>query len=633
MSNSLCFKVTKVSVEEYDSHTKNRSWKHLSQLNNSYTYTFFAIFYNEDIVLKIIEESSSSKEIINLKIPYQSDWAGKKIVAVETIRIIVKPPVLALRYAVLDAVNQETVLKKAQFSILNQKNFVDTIKFMELAGITMKDTKTNKFYNHKNYNVAENDESSILDSQYPSFTLLNSQKKDDCNSEKYQCHYINEPQIENLPYGNLHKNNQRVVSSKCRKKNEKSNNSIYPQHETQTVNLNPGLFFESDLSKITKPENKVLQSSGNAKYVADEVYIQSQMNTHPSEYFPNSQIKNIQDKEIFCPDLLKNTLKPLKDNTLNHTIPYKKISEFSKTLNQSNLYDFEGIKSLPYATPSRDKENVNINSFYKKSDKTPYSALITPQNNDTKNNEAIESLATSLIAKILPEALQKSYSTQNKLATDTKENNISSDLKVINSGNTHYNEASSVYDHFSARSHKEQIIPIESKLSINFFKSLDDITKLGILQNLNFMEGIELFQQCDVALQRKLTLLINDQFSINNRQNTDLLKYFSNPSAIANSYKNLDFQDFHNKSSHEIEKSICINHNSIKTPKHFFKKKPKCKYIKKNNCQKKGFTNELKRLTLWNPVPELQEFTLVGFKKLRKKKITYYKSRQKTLYK
>ncbi|CAI8492778.1 unnamed protein product [Hanseniaspora opuntiae] len=158
MNNTTVFDITKVSIETYDAKTKQKEWNHLSNLNPNVQYEMKVVVEQTNLVFQICNKANKQDMHLNLKVKCQIHPETKRpYVSSATLRMIIKPPIIAFRYNIKDLVNNEIILKKAQFvneeAFLPQQNYNSLNKNIYNKDFNNPNQEQSSQRNHQDFNV------------------------------------------------------------------------------------------------------------------------------------------------------------------------------------------------------------------------------------------------------------------------------------------------------------------------------------------------------------------------------------------------------------------------------------------------------------------------------------------------
>ncbi|KAL6929868.1 hypothetical protein ACO0SA_001272 [Hanseniaspora valbyensis] len=707
MLNSSTINISKLSIEEYNPDTQTKNWKHLSQLNPKTDYKLLLNVNNDTIIFQIAESTNIKKLLFNLRVNFEKNSEGLNVVAPTALRMIVKSPILALRYNVKDSKNNKIVLKKAQFSIQSTEDFSSVMNLMTHIGVSLKDSKNNDFvFKEKkeelkaNNDISfNNDENLMLESQVTFSNVSNApinSPEQKLNSQQ-QNSYWNSGCYEEIEYGhnnkkvrNMHPISENIVDltdsnidkiqymESTPKKNSYNwedkniNNPIQinestniPIHHSQInqqefKNTQNSFHYQNNIKNNAQhlnnlqqyTNNKIIQNANGPEYysaynkVSNKITNNNNINPNQNfshqniisnqEYGPNSNVRNynIPDQQIN------------EERFYENNIPYNQIVQYVNPQRRQSFYGSYN-KNLNCGTfPENHNQisNSRRNSVYVPCvPSVDIDSSFHMQESQVMVKEDIESLMTTVLKKVLPEIAktnnykedvdkqESSASVNKKLIkekslTSLEEEPENKKQKVQENEITEKKIISTVFPIIKPNS-----ITTNTTLSANFFLSLDDETKFGVLKNINFIEGIQLFYACDENTKVKLIESINNYSSEGHKLKNGL---FGENCNKPNKKENLAKEPIENKSLDLLERLE-------KLTKYFERKestenlgtnaKPqkKTKKIEPSNKKETPVGSQpLKELELWNPPKEKEdECVIVGDKKLRRASIISYKSK------
>lgn len=664
MTNLHSYSISKFSMEKYDSTSKTKTWKHFSQTNANARYKLMLAIGKDYIVFQITEVSKTNEICFNLKVFIERSSLGIRFVDPSNLRIIVKPPVLALRYNVIDNQTSEMVLSKAQFSIPDDNKFREAIELLNQVGISLKDTKSNFFVlreeNKTNSSFfSNNKENFILESQIldpymhehntPAAIkpFINNQNQHDSNGKYY----------EELIYGynNNRKRNQHCINEKIsafsdnwnsqsRYTDHNQSNKVPEMHAGNQVNKNIN-FQHSQIhdrsqnlqSKLYLPNYQQTTSSQNYCYNNASQKILEKANVYEQNY--NSDSKYYDLKSMF--EINKTHQQNfLINNEPNVDPPTCAGNDYS---NHSQLF-----YNNNHVNPIYNELASLVNAEKKKSlyDKNTESQLI--------NKDNFECLIKSVLKKVLPEISKSEISADIDFKIDTfstKQNNNNNSLLHLGKKQTKNKQKKKSEQPSTKVGNKKKIskkgtLRKTSKkgvhedynknvLSANFFLTLDIQTKFEVLKKLSFIEAVAMLQECETDTKIKLNEMINRYTKSNNK---NIYSFFEKPQSKP---KKRDYKKAHLliKKIMKLTKDLKENQgqpkNIINQDQDYHNQSEKilknCTAVDLKKQIKKKTNNHkydpVKDLEMWNPPQQQDEnCRIVGEKRLRKTKKMSYKA-------
>lgn len=596
MNNTTVFDITKVSIEAYDSKTKQKKWNHLSSLNPNVQYEMKVVVEQTNLIFQIYNKANKQYMPLNLKVKCQIHPDTKKpYVSSTTLRMIVKPPIIAFRYNIKDLLNNEIVLKKAQFGIPNDLSFHTLIDTLVEKGVTLKDSK-NRDYNHNssiNANFETNYdkfESQIIESQQQDCTFnisspIEHAKPTHLSPVKESFFEASE---DTIGYGNKQSNFHQPVSTMLESNVQngyKNMNIIKPFQNSQK------LYYSDQEDVKTYKQKQYNFTEGFKRYdqVDEEGFL-------PHQSY-SSFNKNIPAKDLDYTNQEQSTQKSHRDfNTnvytaKNHVDSFNG-SNFSYTPQHPEPLSrrcsfYEVPLSQMYSTQRRNSILVPI---------LPHSDV--PSNADNKGKimerEDIENMMTSVLNNVLPKISDLQKASTKDLPTESKE--VPAEVKA-------------------PEVNKKPVVKNVDGLSLDFFLCLDNETKIGILKNLGFFQALKLIRGCDENTQILLHNLIEKELDVPTKINSILKANNCSHFALQDVYtdKQCDAKVRDNPSAANFKRSD-------KTSKAVLDKQPKTpKKVNKARRNALSPSTVLKELETWEKIDEdTVEGAVVGKRFLRK---------------
>lgn len=490
MNSTTVFQINKVSIETYDPKTKTKKWNHLSNTNPNGFYEMKVTIDKSDLIFQIYNKADKMDMQLNLKVKYQiHPKTGKAFVSSTTLRMIIKPPIIAFRYNIKDFLNNEIVLKKAQFSISDDLSFQAMIDILVKKGVTLKDSKnrdyTPVFFSNDSYETFYNEfENQILESQVSDCNLNLTSPIEHTKSKKLETlkENIYEIEDEKISYGS--KPSQPHIYDNFSVKQNDTN--IFKNKNFVENVKNPTKFLYSDQEDINNFKETPKTFSEKLDYL--EV--------------PNNSKHFSQQKNSFY-----------ERNGHNNEPSYL----YQK---QHNLFSSNDLGA--YVVPN--------NKFY--SDVKEYDAEKQKEDNFSRRNSFYEPPIERIYSEqrrrsiVIPILTQNEnsdiiYSNKKVMEQDDIENMMTSVLKNVLPKISDFQKSAEMIQP-SEEKKKNNSIAIDTNtkvdningLSTEFFLCLDDQTKLGILKNLQFFQALKLLSKCKLDKQKTMFELIGKEVSI-----------------------------------------------------------------------------------------------------------------------
>ena len=596
MNNTTVFDITKVSIETYDAKTKQKEWNHLSNLNPNVQYEMKVVVEQTNLVFQICNKANKQDMHLNLKVKCQIHPETKKpYVSSATLRMIIKPPIIAFRYNIKDLVNNEIILKKAQFGIPNDLSFHTMIDILVEKGVTLKDSK-NRDYNHgtlTNLNLETNYdkfESQIIESQQQDRTFNISSPIEHAKpkhlSPVKESFY--EPTEDTIGYGNKQPNFQQSVFSVLEpnvQNGYKNMNVIKPSQNSQKL-------YYSNQEEIKNHQQKQYNFAENFNYydqVNEEAFL-------PQQNY-NSLNKNIYNKDFNNPNQEQSSQRNHQDFNVNAYTAKNNIG----TVNGPN---FSYAPQHPELLSRRCSfYEVPVDQIYNTQRRNSVLVPILPQNDIPSNvdnkgkvmeKEDIENMMTSVLNNVLPKISDLQKASTKDSPMECKDVSVEVKAPEINT---------------------KTVVKNVDGLSLDFFLCLDNETKIGILKNLGFFQALKLISGCDDNTQRMLHDLIKKELGVPIKIDS-ILK--------ANDYSHFALKDLNTSeqcNAKERDDTNAANpKKSAKSKKQVLDKTPSTpKKVNKPRRNALSPSTVLKELETWEKIDEdTVEGAIIGKRFLRK---------------
>lgn len=631
MSSIYCYSISKFSMENYNSTLKTKIWEHFSQTNANARYKLAMEIGNGSLVLQISEVSKTNEHFLNLKVFVETDSSGKCFVDPSALRMIIKPPVLALRYTVRDSQNSELVVSKAQFSVPDETKFQEAIELFNQVGISLKDVKSNNFVLNRGSILnsifsSSNKENHMLESQilHHNMQQHNISAATNTSANDQKLHDTNEKYYEKLIYGN---NNQKKTSQN---------------------------FINDQLSAFPQQFNEDSQyNKNNLSIKAPEMYAKSQVNRNLN--FQSSQIydksQNFSSKvysqnypQATSMESYNNASQKKKEKTYLYQSNDNYGSEHFELPNNNENYLFSASNVIPKLYASNDYSNYsqifydsdhlnpthNKHGLFSNTKEKPNFYFPNAENQlITKKN--IEGLVKSVLKKVLPEISKTELNHENTnfdiVSTKQKKKAEESSNKRNNLKNIKKNAAfKKKFKKDSSKDYNKHV------LSKNVFLAMDIKRKFEVLKKSSFIEAVFMLQECDSDIQLNLSNMIS---RYTKHSNKNIYGFFEKPEAKR---KNKKYKKAHLliKKIIKLAKHSNKNHvitKNIITQNQIFNEQSKKQKIQKENTvivlkkQIIDVYDPVKELEMWNPPNQKDEnCKIVGEKRLRKTKPVSYKA-------
>lgn len=596
MNNSTVFDITKISIETYDSKTKQKAWNHLSNLNPIVQYEMKVVVEQTNIVFQIYNKANKQDMHLNLKVKCQIHPETKKpYVSSATLRMIIKPPIIAFRYNIKDMLTNEIILKKAQFAIPNDLSFHTMIDTLVEKGVTLKDSK-NRDYNHEistNSNFETNYEkfeSQIIESQQQDRTFNISSPIENSKSKHLSPvkESLFEPIEEPIGYGHKQSNFSQPASSVLEsnvQNSYKNINNIKPPQNSQNLS-----YFDQAILKAYKERQYNSTDRFNFKdHVNEEVFL-------PQQSY-NSFKKNINTKDL----------------NYYHSEPLDQRNQQELNMNVNTAKNsFDSFNGPNFSFGPQHSESLTrrcsfyeipLEQLYNTQRRNSVLVPMLPQNDVSSNGdnkgkvmkkEDIENMMTSVLNNVLPTISDLQKATAKNLPS---EGNSASDVVKAPEINT------------------KIVVKNVDGLSLDFFLCLDNETKIAILKNLGFFPALKLISGCDKNAQSLIHDLIEKE--LGEPIKTDSIFKANDRSCLASqdlkTDKQCDAKERNDPSSANPKKSD-------KSSKTLLAKPPSTpKKVSKVRRSALSPTAVLKELETWEKIDEeTVEGAVVGKRFLRK---------------
>lgn len=519
----------------------------------------------------------------------------KPYVSSATLRMIIKPPIIAFRYNIKDLVNNEIILKKAQFGIPNDLSFHTMIDILVEKGVTLKDSK-NRDYNHgtlTNLNLETNYdkfESQIIESQQQDRTFNISSPIEHAKpkhlSPVKESFY--EPTEDTIGYGNKQPNFQQSVFSVLEPNAQngyKNMNIIKPSQNSQRL-------YYPNQEEIKNHQQKQYNFTESFNYydqVNEEAFL-------PQQSY-NSLNKNIYNKDFNYPNQEQSSQRNHQDFNVNAYIAKNNIG----TVNGPN---FSYAPQHPESLSRRCSfYEVPVDQIYNTQRRNSVLVPILPQNDIPSNvdnkakvmeKEDIENMMTSVLNNVLPKISDLQKASTKDSPMECKDVSVEVKAPEINTKN---------------------VVKNVDGLSLDFFLCLDNETKIGVLKNLGFFQALKLISGCDNNTQRMLHDLIKKELGMPIKIDS-ILK--------ANDYSHFALKDLNTSeqcnAKERDDTNAANSKKSAKSKKQVLDKTPSTpKKVNKPRRNALSPSTVLKELETWEKIDEdTVEGAIIGKRFLRK---------------
>lgn len=596
MNNTTVFDINKVSIEVYDAKTKKKEWNHLSNLNPNVDYEIKVVVEKTNLIFQIYNKLNKQDMHLNLKVKCQIHPDTKRpYVSSTTLRMIIKPPIIAFRYNIKDVLNNEIVLKKAQFGIPNNLSFQTMIDTLVEKGVTLKDSK-NRDYNHStltNANLENNFdkfESQIIESQQQDRTFnistpIEHAKPMNLSPVKENLSEANE---DTIGYGNKQINSYQPFSTMLESNVRNAAKNISIVKPTQ----NSQRYYNSDPEDVRHYKQSQYNVTDNYNYY-------DQVNEEPllPQQSYNSFSKNMNTKDLNYSNQEQSSQRNYREVNMNTYAARNNADSFN-----APAFGYTSQHPEPLSRRCSFYE-VPLEQVYNTQRRNSILVPILPQNNVSSNNDSkskvmekedIESMMTSVLNNVLPKISDLQKPSTKELPVKRKE--TSTEFKASEICST-------------------SVLKNVDGLSLEFFSCLDNQTKIGILKNLGFFQALKLISGCDKSTQKLLNGLIEKELNIPIKINNIIKANNSNNV----SSQNLMINDQSGLREEDSSSVVKPKRNS-KTSKTVLNKKPNnSKKVNKAKATASSPSSVLKTLETWEKIDEeTVEGKVVGNRFLRK---------------